>query len=71
MRFFEFHKGHRPRTIIKELLHERQAFLEEMDISQCVQFFPQNLYTRDVVVENNIQARCQCLKSVPSMVTKQ
>jgi len=35
-RFFEFHKGRKVRIIIKELLHEGQALLKEMDISQCV-----------------------------------
>lgn len=32
MRIFEFHKGHGLRTVIKELLHEGQSLLEEMDI---------------------------------------
>jgi hypothetical protein len=38
-----------------------------MDIAQYVQFFYQGLYIRDDAMENNIQIRQQCLKSVPTV----
>jgi hypothetical protein len=66
--FFEFHKGHRLCTIINELLHGGQTFIENDDIIKYVQSFYHHLYTQDLEVENNIQARQQCFRSVPTVI---
>jgi hypothetical protein len=65
--FFEFHKGHRPCTIINELLHGGQTLIENDDIVKYVQSY-HHLYTKDLEVENNVQAKQQCFRSVSTMV---
>jgi hypothetical protein len=52
---FEFHKGHRSCTIINELLHGRQTFIENDDIVKYTQSFYHHLYTKDLELENKVQ----------------
>lgn len=66
--FFEFHEGHRLCTIINELFHGGQTFIENDDIIKYVQSFYHHLYTQDLEVENNVQARQQCFRSVPTVI---
>jgi hypothetical protein len=69
--FFEFHEGHRLCTIINELLHGGQTFIENDDIVKYVQSFYHHLYIQDLEVKNNVQAKQQCFKSVPIVIIKE
>jgi hypothetical protein len=64
--FFEFHKGHKPFSMIKELMDGGQTIIEEEDIKQHVQSF-YHMYTK----VHYMQARVQCFKSVPIIVMKE
>ncbi len=55
--FFEFHKGHRLCMVFNGLLHGCQTLIEKDDIAKYVQSFYHYLYTKDLKVENNVQAR--------------
>ncbi len=66
--FSEFHKGHKPFTMIKELMDGGQTLIEEEDIKQYVQSFYHHMYTKVHSMDSNIQARVQCLRSVPIVV---
>jgi hypothetical protein len=54
--------------MIKELLDGGQTISDEEDIKQYVRSFYHHLYTKDPLVENNIQARLQCLNNVPTII---
>jgi hypothetical protein len=52
------------------LLHGSQILIEKDDVTKYVQSFYHHLYTKDLKVQNNVQARKQCLISAPIVVTK-
>jgi hypothetical protein len=53
------------------LFHGGQTFIEKDDITKYVQSFYHQLYIKDLKVENNVQARQQCLRSAPIVVIEE
>ena len=67
--FFEFHKKYKTKNHIRELEIDGRQITKQETIKARMTDFYISLYARDHTVENNKEARVQCMSSVLHMVT--
>ena len=67
--FFEFHKDTNKKTIILQLIDSHQLLKSDYKIGESIHKYYKDLYTNDQIVKNNEDARQQCLRNAPLIIT--
>ena len=67
--YFEFHKEPEKRTLIFELHYDRKNLKYASRYSNAIFDYYNNLYSKNKMVETNIQAKLNCFSSLSKIMT--
>ena len=68
--YFDFQRGPRKRSLISELHHDRKLLNSPTKIQTAISKYYYTLYSKDEMVDANIQARQECFSSKPKIVSE-
>ena len=68
--YFDFQRGPTKRSLISKLHHDGKPLNTPHEIQGAISEYYYNLYSKDEMVDANIQTRRECFTSVPKIVSE-
>ena len=69
--YFDFYKGYRKRMLISKLHQDGNILKKPKDIQNAISNYYHKLYSKDEIVEANIQARCECFSNISKIESEE